>query len=161
MVTSRAITSPRARACAPKVLSLRTAASDDAQRLNAYRDKLFFKMGEVATIVGVPAHVLRYWERAFPAIRPQRRTTKHRRYRKQDVELFLVIRRLLYDDGYTVAGARACLRTLRATQHATDSAAPAAEVVAGTGLTSAALRKARQLVADIIALVENDEPARP
>ena len=159
MVTSRAIASPRARARAPQEPSTPVSEPDAAQRLDAYRDRLFFKMGEVATIVGVPAHVLRYWERVFPAIRPQRGTTKHRRYRKQDVELFLVIRRLLYDDGYTVEGARACLRTLRTAQR-TATTAPAASAELDSGLSRAALRQARQLVADIIALVRSDEPHR-
>jgi DNA-binding transcriptional MerR regulator len=69
-------------------------------------DKLYFKIGEVSTLVGVEAHVLRYWEREVPAIRPGKSVSNQRRYRRRDVELFREIRRLLYEEKYTLAGAR-------------------------------------------------------
>ncbi|HET6345213.1 MAG TPA: MerR family transcriptional regulator [Myxococcota bacterium] len=69
-------------------------------------DKLYFKIGEVATLVGVEAHVLRYWEREVPAIRPGKSASNQRRYRRRDVELFREIRCLLYEEKYTLAGAR-------------------------------------------------------
>ena len=69
-------------------------------------DKLYFKIGEVKKITGVEAHVLRYWESEFRIIRPQRATSKQRLYRRVDVENILTIKKLLYEDGYTVPGAR-------------------------------------------------------
>lgn len=69
-------------------------------------DKLYFKIGEVKKITGVEAHVLRYWESEFKIIRPQRASSKQRLYRKVDVENILTIKKLLYEDGYTVPGAR-------------------------------------------------------
>ena len=72
-------------------------------------DKLYFKIGEVKKITGVEAHVLRYWESEFKIIRPQRATSKQRLYRKVDVENILTIKKLLYEDGYTVPGARKLL----------------------------------------------------
>ena len=69
-------------------------------------DKLYFKIGEVKKITGVAPHVLRYWESEFKIIRPQRATSKQRLYRRVDVENILTIKKLLYEDGYTVPGAR-------------------------------------------------------
>jgi DNA-binding transcriptional MerR regulator len=69
-------------------------------------DKLYFKIGEVKQITGVETHVLRYWESEFKIIRPQRASSKQRLYRRVDVENILTIKKLLYEDGYTVPGAR-------------------------------------------------------
>ncbi|MBI5509223.1 MAG: MerR family transcriptional regulator [Deltaproteobacteria bacterium] len=69
-------------------------------------DKLYFKIGEVAGLVGVETHVLRYWEREIPFIRPSKTVSNQRRYRRKDVEVFREIRRLLHDERYTLAGAR-------------------------------------------------------
>ncbi len=69
-------------------------------------DKLYFKIGEVKIITGVEPHVLRYWESEFKVIRPQRASSKQRLYRRVDVENILTIKKLLYEDGYTVPGAR-------------------------------------------------------
>lgn len=69
-------------------------------------DKLYFKIGEVAELVGVQTHVLRYWEKEISAIRPTKSTSNQRRYRRKDVELFREVRRLLYEERYTLAGAR-------------------------------------------------------
>jgi DNA-binding transcriptional MerR regulator len=77
-------------------------------------DKLFFRIGEVARIVGVPAHVIRFWETEFEALRPKKSSSRHRMYRRRDVETLLAIKRLLYEEGYTIAGARRRLEALRA-----------------------------------------------
>ena len=74
-------------------------------------DKLYFKIGEVAKLAEVPAHVLRYWESEFPGIRPKRANSQQRLYRYQDVELILKIKTLLHGEGYTIAGARKLLET--------------------------------------------------
>jgi DNA-binding transcriptional MerR regulator len=75
-------------------------------------DKLFFKIGEVADIVGVKPHALRYWETEFPALRPKKTRGAHRQYSRRDVELAMLIRQLLHDEGYTIPGARKRIRDL-------------------------------------------------
>jgi DNA-binding transcriptional MerR regulator len=80
---------------------------------SALPDKQFFKIGEAAEIVGVKAHVLRYWESEFPTIRPLKTRGAHRMYRRADVELLCVIHKLLHQEGYTIAGARKRVRELR------------------------------------------------
>ncbi len=75
-------------------------------------DKLFFKIGEVADIVGVKPHALRYWETEFPALRPKKTRGAHRQYSRKDVELAMLIRQLLHDQGYTIPGARKRIRDL-------------------------------------------------
>ncbi len=73
-------------------------------------DKLYFKIGEVADIAGVKPHVLRYWESEFNAIRPTKSRSKQRLYRQQDIELILRLKDLLYNQGFTISGARKQLR---------------------------------------------------
>lgn len=75
---------------------------------NELPDKLFFRIGEAAAIVGVEAHVLRYWETEFK-LRPQRSDSGQRMYRRQDLGKLLRIKRLLHDQGFTIAGARKAL----------------------------------------------------
>lgn len=74
-------------------------------------DKLFFKIGEVCDLVGVQAHVLRYWESEFPMLQPQKNRAGQRTYRRKDVEMALRIKGLLYDEGFTIAGAKKKLQT--------------------------------------------------
>jgi DNA-binding transcriptional MerR regulator len=69
-------------------------------------EKLFFKIGEVCDITGIQAHVLRYWESEFPMLAPQKNRAGQRTYRKRDVEMVLRIKDLLYEDQYTIAGAK-------------------------------------------------------
>ena len=76
-------------------------------------DKLYFKIGEVSSITGVKPYVLRYWEKEFPSIRPQKTKTNQRVYQHKDVEAILLVKNLLYDYKYTIAGAREKLKELR------------------------------------------------
>ena len=76
--------------------------------------KLYYRIGEVAGIVGVEPHVLRYWETEFPALRPRKNRAGNRSYRDKDVRLVLSIRKLLYDEGFTIKGARRKLGERRA-----------------------------------------------
>jgi DNA-binding transcriptional MerR regulator len=69
-------------------------------------DKLYFRIGEVSGILGVEPYVLRYWETEFPQLAPKKSGTGHRLYRRKDVELLLLIKRLLYEKRYTIEGAR-------------------------------------------------------
>ena len=69
-------------------------------------DKLFFRIGEVAALTGIPPYVLRYWESEFKLLRPRKNHAGQRVYRKQDIELVLRIKRLLYEDRLTLEGAK-------------------------------------------------------
>ncbi|MBU0483401.1 MAG: MerR family transcriptional regulator [Proteobacteria bacterium] len=73
-------------------------------------DKLYFKIGEVSEIVGVEAHVLRFWESEFKVIKPQRASSRQRLYRRADVETIVKIKEMLYGQGFTIAGARKALQ---------------------------------------------------
>lgn len=73
-------------------------------------EKLYFRIGEVARLCRLPAYVLRFWETEFTQLRPVKSSTGQRMYRRRDVENVLRIKKLLYDDGFTIAGARSQLR---------------------------------------------------
>jgi DNA-binding transcriptional MerR regulator len=75
-------------------------------------DKLYFKIGEVAKLVGVKPYVLRYWETEFSMIRPGKTRSQHRLYRRRDVEALLEIKRLLHNERYTIEGAKRRLKSL-------------------------------------------------
>lgn len=72
--------------------------------------KLYYSITEVAEMAGVKPHVLRYWETEFPALKPKKNRAGNRTYRERDVKLVLLIRKLLYDEGFTIRGA---LRRIR------------------------------------------------
>ena len=74
-------------------------------------DKLYFKIGEVSEIAGVPAHVLRFWETEFSIIKPRRTEAGQRMYRRKDVERLLYIKHLLHEKKYTIKGAKRFLRS--------------------------------------------------
>jgi len=76
-------------------------------------NKLYFRIGDVSRIAGVKPYVLRYWETEFPAIGPKKSGSNHRLYRRKDVELILDIKRLLYQERYTIEGARKHLEALQ------------------------------------------------
>ena len=74
-------------------------------------DKLYFRIGEVARLCEVPAYVLRFWESEFPQLKPNKGGTGQRLYRRRDVELALRVKTLLKEEGYTIPGARAVLKS--------------------------------------------------
>jgi DNA-binding transcriptional MerR regulator len=74
-------------------------------------DKLYFRIGEVATLCRLPAYVLRFWETEFPQLKPVKSSTGQRMYRKRDVESVQRIKQLLYEQGFTITGARQQLRS--------------------------------------------------
>lgn len=73
-------------------------------------DKLFFKIGEAASIIKVEPYVLRYWESEFNILSPEKSKTGRRLYKKEDIELLLEIKRLLYEEKYSIEGAKRKLR---------------------------------------------------
>ncbi len=72
-------------------------------------DKLFFRIGEVSSLLGLEPHVLRFWESEFPALAPKKSDTGQRLYRRKDVDLLVRIKELLYEKRYTIEGARQLL----------------------------------------------------
>jgi DNA-binding transcriptional MerR regulator len=87
---------------------------------SALPSKLFFRIGEVASLVGVEPHVLRYWEREFRSIRPTKSAKGQRVYSRKDVENLLRVRDLLYRDGFTIAGAKKRLQRGPVAEATTD-----------------------------------------
>ncbi len=90
-------------------------ASTDAP---AIPDKLYFRIGEVAALCRVPTYVLRFWQTEFPQLRPGKSGTGQRLYRRRDVDMALRIKRLLHEEGYTIAGAKGVLAEAAAPAHA-------------------------------------------
>jgi DNA-binding transcriptional MerR regulator len=74
-------------------------------------DKLYFRIGEVSRLCRLPAYVLRFWETEFPQLKPVKSSTGQRMYRRKDVDAVLRIKKLLYEEGFTIAGARQQLRS--------------------------------------------------
>jgi DNA-binding transcriptional MerR regulator len=96
-----------------------------SQPATSIPQKLFFKIGEVCELAGVQAHVLRYWETEFPMLAPQKNRAGQRTYRRKDVEMALRIKELLYDEQYTIAGAKKKLATELRSPGREAGAAPA------------------------------------
>ncbi len=76
------------------------------------QDRLYYRIGEVSRITGLKAHVLRYWDSEFRAIKPYKGGSLQRLYRKKDLDTILKIKRLLYDEGFTIAGAKRKIRDI-------------------------------------------------
>jgi DNA-binding transcriptional MerR regulator len=83
---------------------------DGGGTISSLPTKLYFRIGEVASAVGVETHVLRYWETEFRSIRPQKSSRGQRVYSRRDVETLMKVKELLYQRGFTIAGARKQLR---------------------------------------------------
>jgi DNA-binding transcriptional MerR regulator len=91
----------------PRTRSPRARRSADASLPEVFiPDKLYFRIGEVSKLTRLKAYVLRFWETEFPTLKPVKSKSGHRLYRRQDVELLLEIKRLLYLKGFTISGAR-------------------------------------------------------
>jgi len=114
-------------------------------------DRLYFKIGEVAKLVGVKPYVLRYWETEFSILRPGKTRARHRLYRRKDVETLLEIRRLLYAERYTIEGAKRRLR---------ESGRLADEAPAGQDGEAATLARVREELLELHRMLA-DDPAPP
>jgi len=121
--------------------------------------KSLFRIGEVSRLTGTKAFVLRYWETEFPTLQPVKSPSGHRLYRRQDIETVFEIKRLLYEEGFTIAGARKHLSDLAAGV-ASLVAAPAAPERVAPATPSRAQRKAlldlREELAAILTLLERE-----
>jgi DNA-binding transcriptional MerR regulator len=135
--------------------------------------KLYYRIGEVSKITGVKPYVLRYWESEFRWMAPQKSRSKQRLYRRKDIEMILLIRKLLYEERYTIAGARQRLRELgaekasgaaKAVPRASASAAPtsasqsaledseSAETPNGAALVADCRRQLREIKNELVSL---------
>ena len=102
--------------------------SEDVCGLSRIPDKFYFKIGEVSAIVGVPAYVLRFWEKEFKQIKPKRTDAGQRMYRQQDVALLLKIKQLLHDRKFTIQGARQHLKKKTGRAQSAPSSSPLTEI---------------------------------
>jgi len=75
-------------------------------------ERLYYRIGEVSRLTGLKPHVLRYWESEFKVIKPHKGGSSQRLYRRKDLDLILKIKKLLYEDGFTIAGAKKKIRDL-------------------------------------------------
>ena len=109
-------------------------------------DKLYFRIGEVAELCDLPTYVLRFWETEFPQLKPTKSSTGQRMYRRTDVDNVLKIRRLLYQEGFTIAGARQQLR-------AEAKAAVKAEPLPFPQRQTSELKRVRQGLREILGML--------
>jgi DNA-binding transcriptional MerR regulator len=109
-------------------------------------DKIYFRIGEVSRLCRLPSYVLRFWETEFPQLKPSKSSTGQRMYRKPDVENVLRIKSLLYDEGFTIAGARQYLRLENRKKQPALPFAP-------SGADTAQLRQVREGLKDILGLL--------
>jgi DNA-binding transcriptional MerR regulator len=114
-------------------------------------DKLYFPIREAAEIIGVEPYVLRFWEKEFPTFHPTKAGSGHRRYRKKDVELGLEIKRLLYQQGFTIEGARNQLKKAKTVRAAT--APKQQRTLPFSDIPAAALGKIRRELSDILTML--------
>lgn len=127
-------------------------------------NKLFFKIGEVCEITDTQPYVLRYWESEFPALAPAKNSSGQRIYRRRDIETVLRIKQLLYEEGFTIAGAKKRLEAEMAGRVETPlpagdpAAAPPPE--AGGSDRVAALRQVREQLREILTLLERNDRTR-
>jgi DNA-binding transcriptional MerR regulator len=122
-------------------------------------NKLFFKIGEVCEITETQPYVLRYWESEFPALAPAKNSSGQRIYRRRDIETVLRIKQLLYEEGFTIAGAKKRLEAEiagRAITPASQTAAAAESEEAATDPTRKALEEVRTTLREILTLLERN-----
>jgi DNA-binding transcriptional MerR regulator len=139
-------------------------------------NKLFFKIGEVCEITDTQPYVLRYWESEFPALAPAKNSSGQRIYRRKDIETVLRIKQLLYEEGFTIAGAKKRLeaetngRAPTPSSMASDAAeggeahepaaaapAPSAPVVPADEKTRAVLLEVRSQLREILTLLDKGD----
>ncbi len=124
--------------------------------------KDFYRIGEVARMTDLKPFVLRYWETEFPMLEPVKSASGHRLYRAEDVNMVLRIKRLLYDEGFTIAGARRHLREPQPASdaHATTSTSPAQTTLTPTCTANSEASLAVNPVANAAATIAESSAAR-
>lgn len=118
-------------------------------------NRLFFRIGDVSELSGVEPYVLRFWEGEFPTLSPKKTSSGQRQYRRKDVETILEIKRLLYDERYTIAGARKALRGKRKKKKAVQTKGQAALPFATrAGNDEAHLSEIKQQLESILSILD-------
>jgi DNA-binding transcriptional MerR regulator len=120
-------------------------------------NKLFFKIGEVCEITDTQPYVLRYWESEFPALAPAKNTSGQRIYRRRDIETVLRIKQLLYEEGFTIAGAKKRLETEMAGRAPTPSSLPPGGNGGDGDATKKALHEVRDQLREILTLLDRND----
>jgi len=124
-------------------------------------NKLFFKIGEVCEITDTQPYVLRYWESEFPALAPAKNTSGQRIYRRRDIETVLRIKQLLYEEGFTIAGAKKRLEMEMAGRMPTPGSAPpggnGGDGAGGSDATKKALHEIRDQLREILTLLDRND----
>jgi DNA-binding transcriptional MerR regulator len=129
-------------------------------------NKLFFKIGEVCELTDTQPYVLRYWESEFPALAPAKNSSGQRIYRRRDIETILRIKQLLYEEGFTIAGAKKRLEVELSGRADTPSSSTAASVTPPAGDTPPgdparrALREVRDQLREILTLLDRNDRTR-
>jgi len=125
-------------------------------------NKLFFKIGEVCEITDTQPYVLRYWESEFPALAPAKNSSGQRIYRRRDIETVLRIKQLLYEEGFTIAGAKKRLESELQGRVDTPQPTPAGNGGdAGDNATGRdALKEVREGLREILTLLERNDRSR-
>ena len=128
-------------------------------------NKLFFKIGEVCEITDTQPYVLRYWESEFPALAPAKNSSGQRIYRRRDIETVLRIKQLLYDEGFTIAGAKKKLEAEMAGRAVTplppgESLPNTPTPDPGSSERVTALRQVREQLREILTLLERNDRTR-
>jgi DNA-binding transcriptional MerR regulator len=108
-------------------------------------DRLYFRIGEVSRLCRLPSYVLRFWETEFPQLKPGKSSTGQRMYRKPDVENVLRIKKLLYEEGFTIAGARQYLRAETRKKQSSLPFSPAPDITQ--------IKEVRQGLKDILGML--------
>ena len=119
--------------------------------------KLYFKIGEVAKIVGVKPYVLRYWETEFSMVRPGKTRSQHRLYRRRDVEALIEIKRLLHNERYTIEGAKRRLKSLAKTAAPAAAARPQLNLPLGERTYRNALVRVRRELQELCDLLRTQK----
>jgi DNA-binding transcriptional MerR regulator len=112
-------------------------------------DRLYFRIGDVSELLHLPAYVLRFWETEFPQLKPSKSSTGQRMYRRREVELALRIKTLLYDEGFTIPGARERLK-MEGKPDKNQSALPFPK-----GANTNGLKRVRQELQEILTILSS------
>ena len=116
-------------------------------------DRLYFRIGEVSRLCGLPAYVLRFWESEFPQLKPRKGSSGQRSYRRVDLENILRIKKLLYDEGFTIAGARQQMRV------ETKNRQNPLPFVAPSSANGGELKHVRQGLRELLGILSSRRPA--
>ncbi len=116
-------------------------------------DKLYFRIGEVARLCSVAPYVLRFWETEFTQLKPNKSGTGQRLYRRRDVEMALRVKRLLYDEGYTIAGARQAIQAETRSKRGGQPELPLPQQQQAVQRAEARLHKVRKELREILGML--------